>query len=559
MVLSYRCSPQRSGFRSLISTLAALLLCGLCAQHGQAQTTQTTQAKTPAPESDPNLAADAPVEDSPRSTLTRFFELSRRGDGAGAAKYLELPTGDEARGPELALHLKSVLDRDDWITLTSISAAASGDPDDGLPAGVDEVAKIPVERGGTEPVRLVRRGPADARWLFSRVTVQRIDGWYDALPHRWLLDLAPAALLRMGPADVLWAQWAILPVFLFAVWSFGVGLSRLTQRILQPIVRRTAAHWDAALLRRLKSPLTSAWTLLVGSLLLPWLGLYEPAVKVAQRSIRALLFATFFWALARSVDVAGQLFAESQVGRGAPGTRALLVFASRVGKFFVAALALVALFSELGYQVTSLIAGLGVGGIAVALAAQKSLENLIGAFAIAVDQPLREGDFVRIDNLSGTVEVIGMRSTRIRTLDRTLASIPNGKLADMRIETFAPRDRIRFAFTTGLTYSTSEAQLRTVLKEWERLLREHPKIWPDGIAVRFIGFAESSLSIDVGAFFATTDADEFSLIRQDLLLQYMAVVERVGAEFAFPTRTVELIGTAPLPKSDGVAQPRAGA
>ncbi|HEX4351552.1 MAG TPA: mechanosensitive ion channel domain-containing protein, partial [Polyangiales bacterium] len=310
---------------------------------------------------------------------------------------------------------------------------------------------------------------------------------------------------------------------------------------------RTPTRWDDALLLRLSGPITFTWRLLIADAMLPLLGLYAPALTFATRTIRALLFATFFWALARSVDVAGQMFADSRWTHGAPGTRALLLFGSRFGKFVVASFAIVALFSELGYPVTSLIAGLGVGGIAVALAAQKSLENLIGAFAIAIDQPFREGDFVKVDGCMGTVEIIGMRSTRFRTADRTIISIPNGKLADMRVETFAPRDRYRLGFTFGVTYQTTEAQMRAILKDCEKLLRDHPKIWKDGISVRFTGIAESSLTIEVGAWYDTSDFDEFSVLRQDFLLQLMAVVEKTGAKIALPGRNLEIAERKPAP------------
>jgi MscS family membrane protein len=299
-------------------------------------------------------------------------------------------------------------------------------------------------------------------------------------------------------------------------------------------------------MHQLASPITFAFSLLVAYLLTPILGLYAPALTFMHRAIRGLSLATFFWGLARSVDIAGQVFAQSQWGHGAPATRALLLFGSRVGKTVVAAFALLALFTQLGYPVTSLLAGLGVGGIAVALSAQKSLENLIGAFAIAVDQPFREGDFVRVDGITGTVELIGMRSTRIRTPDRTLVSIPNGKLADMRIETFAPRDRVRLAFTFGLTYETTQSQMSAVLKGFEQLLRDHPKLWPNSNTVRFTELGESALRIEVECVFGTRDWGEFTLIRQQFLLELMAIVEREGAHFAFPTRTLHLDGPAAL-------------
>jgi MscS family membrane protein len=476
---------------------------------------------------------------TPRAALTRFFELSRRGDFEGAAKLFDLPPDiDPARAPELAKRLRLTLDQLNWIDLSKVSAATNGATNDGLAASVDEVARLPIDRQLSAPVRLVRRGGADGRWLFSKATIERIDDFYHRLPNRLLLDLMPEPLLRMGPKAMLYGQWIALPGFLFVIAVAGIALSRLSRKVVRPLVRRTSAQWDDALLDRISSPLSIAFAVGAGYILLPLLGLYAPAHTLATRALRAVFIANFFWGLARSVDVTEQLMARAQWGHSSASTRAALVFASRFGKMVVAAFALIALFSELGYPVTTLLAGLGVGGIAVALSAQKSLENLIGAFAIAMDQPFREGDFIRVDGMLGTVEMIGMRSTRIRTLDRTLVSIPNGKLSEMRIETFAARDRVRMAFTFGLTYATTESQLRAIITEFDELLAQTPKIWPDGRAVRFKELGESALLIEVGCMFNTTDVDGFSIVKQDLLLGLMKIVEQNEATFAMPTRTL---------------------
>ncbi|MCI0574316.1 MAG: mechanosensitive ion channel family protein, partial [Myxococcaceae bacterium] len=204
-------------------------------------------------------------------------------------------------------------------------------------------------------------------------------------------------------------------------------------------------------------------------------------------------------------------------------------------------IAVVAVVNELGYPVASLIAGLGIGGLAVALAAQKTVENLFGAFSLGVDQPIREGDFVRVEDVSGTVESIGLRSTRIRTLDRTLVTVPNGKLADMRLETFAVRDRMRLAADIGLAYGTTPAQMREVLEGMEAILRAQPQLWPEGVTVKLKAFGESALVVEVAAWFVTLEWSEFQAIRQEVYLQFMELVERVGTSFALPTRTVHLL------------------
>src|SRR6185437_714754 len=207
----------------------------------------------------------------------------------------------------------------------------------------------------------------------------------------------------------------------------------------------------------------------------------------------------------------------------------------------VAALGAVLILSTLGYPVASLFAGLGIGGLALALAAQKTVENLFGAFSIGIDQPFREGDFVKVDDFVGTVEAIGLRSTRFRTLDRTVVTLPNGRLADVRLETFSARDRLRLAAVVGLVYETTPAQMREVLAGFERVLRSQPKIWPDAVVVRFSAFAASSLDIEVMGWFTTSDWGEFQRIREAVLLQFMDVVSAAGSAFAFPTTTVHLV------------------
>ena len=236
----------------------------------------------------------------------------------------------------------------------------------------------------------------------------------------------------------------------------------------------------------------------------------------------------FFWALSRIMDVGARMMIGAGWARQRRGSFALISLLARVGKVVVVAFAVVAFLSELGYPVTSVIAGLGVGGLAIALAAQKTVENLFGAFSIGADQPFREGDFIKVDDVSGTVETIGLRSTRIRTLDRTLVTMPNGKLADARVESFSARDRIRFIGTIGLVRTTSPAALKRILAGAERVLREHAKVWPDGIVARLAEIKEASLIVELTCWFQTSDFGEFQTIRQEVLLAVMSIIEDAG-------------------------------
>ena len=228
-----------------------------------------------------------------------------------------------------------------------------------------------------------------------------------------------------------------------------------------------------------------------------------------------------------------------------PGLGGLLPLGRKLAKVLLLAIGVVSVLNELGFHVESLLAGLGIGGIALALAAQKTVENLFGSVAIGVDQPFRVGDFVKVEDVVGTVESIGMRSTRIRTLDRTVVTLPNGKLADLKAETFAARDRLRLFANLGLVHGTTAAQLRAVIAGVEKALQAHPRIWPGGTTVRFTEFREAALNVEVMAWLQMTDWNAFTAERQELLLRFLEVVEAAGTSLAYPTRTVHLVQRPP--------------
>ncbi|MBU6429979.1 MAG: mechanosensitive ion channel family protein [Cyanobacteria bacterium REEB65] len=362
------------------------------------------------------------------------------------------------------------------------------------------------------------------------------------------LHLATKTLLA-ATDGLVWWQWATLPVIGATCAGLGWAASKIASAFLGRAAARTRVLWDDALTRLLAGPIGMAAAVVVAASILPALSLPAASIALAQRILRTATLLVVFWTLARSVDVAEASAAQSPWAKQHASARALLPVGSRILKVLVWVGAGLSFLADFGFPVTSLVAGLGIGGLAFALAAQKTVEHLFGAVALGLDQPLRVGDFVKVDDFVGTVESIGVRSTRIRTLDRTVISLPNGKLAEMRIETFAARDRIRLSTQIGLTYDTSVEQLRQVLGEFERILRDHPHVWPDAVIVRFSNLGESSLDIAVMAWFQC-DWDAFMVARQDILLQFMEAVERAGSSFAFPSRTVYHVGPPPVPRPE---------
>jgi MscS family membrane protein len=191
-----------------------------------------------------------------------------------------------------------------------------------------------------------------------------------------------------------------------------------------------------------------------------------------------------------------------------------------------------------GINLTAVVAGLGVGGIAVAFAAQKTIENFFGGVFLVWDKPIRLGDFCRTAEHVGTVEHIGLRSTLIRTLNRTVVSIPNGQLSTVSIENFALRDRFLFKHTLNLRYETTADQLRYLLAQIRELLYQHPRVDSTTARIRFVAFGQSSLDAEIFAYVLEKDYETFLAVQEDLLLRIMDLVESSGSGFAFPSQTL---------------------
>ncbi len=371
-----------------------------------------------------------------------------------------------------------------------------------------------------------------------------------AVPHvhvsfeRWL----PAPLLAEGPRGLLWWQWLAAPLVALAAVGLGWLLALVTRRLLARLASRDRTEQAGQVIARLRGPLLLFWSFAAAAALKRLLDLPADLSADVGDALRTGTTVALCWAALRSVDAGTRWAAESPWGRAHAQGVSMLPSVRRATKVAVVAVGAVAVMAQVGYPVGSLLAGLGLGGLAVALAAQKTVENLIGSVSIGLDVPFKVGDFVRVEGAEGTVEVIGLRSTRLRTLDRTVVTIPNGKLADARVESFGPRDRIRLACTLQLRQDTRAAQLRQVLAGVGGVLRSHPRIHPADLRVRLVALGAWSMDVEVMAWFQTTDWQEFLAIREEVLLAFVEVVERAGAAFAFPTQTVQLDRARPAPE-----------
>ncbi|HWU86149.1 MAG TPA: mechanosensitive ion channel domain-containing protein, partial [Kofleriaceae bacterium] len=285
--------------------------------------------------------------------------------------------------------------------------------------------------------------------------------------------------------------------------------------------------------RRMRGPLAFALALGLWQLALSFIALSPEARALLHEVARAGLVLALAWLTLRLVDLGSEVLEQrTTVLVHHDMSRALMPLARRVAKVVIVAIMVVALLSSLGYSVAGLIAGLGITGIAVALAAQKTLEHLFGAFVLGIDQPLREGDVVRVDQTMGTVERIGLRSTRLRTLDRTVIAYPNGKLADSVIERCSARDRMRFDVNLRLGLTTTGQQLRDIRDRIEALLACHPARAADPPSVHLTGPGDNWFGLEAMAWFNAPSWAAFQTLRDQLLLDCLDIVGGAGAALA---------------------------
>lgn len=336
--------------------------------------------------------------------------------------------------------------------------------------------------------------------------------------------------------------------------------TRWVGRRVVALALRTRSEADDVAAHALIAPL--GWAI-------PMIGLYAafrllaadqpPFVDLGDKVFMVILTLLITWTAFKCVDAAA-IFAQerSKHGDGAPGIEdALIPTIRKAIKAFLAVVVFLLIAQNLGYSITGLLGALGVGGLAVALAAKDTLANLFGSITILIDRPFRPGDWITFDDSEGVVEEIGLRSTRIRTFAKTVVSVPNSVLANATVNNFSKMPRRRIMLTAGVTYETRPDQMREAVARIEAWLRGNAEIDQNFMMVKFTEFGPSSLDILVYCFTITTQWAEYLRVKQDTLLAIMDILEGLGLSIAFPTRTVHLAGATPPEAAEAPAAPGA--
>jgi MscS family membrane protein len=500
------------------------------------------EAAASSPQSETETAGgpsgESPDASTPRGTVQSFLDACRRNDFEAASRYLDL--GSVASdGALLARHLSVVLDQRLWVDLEKLSPEPGGHLDDGLLPDLESLGSIQTSKGDVD-ILLAWRETGDPAWRFARTTVERIPALYEEFGYGILGEWLPEPLFKIRFFETRLWQWIGLLVLIALAYGVSWLATAVLHHTLRAIVARTETSIDDLLLGVTVKPFRLVLAAAVFFFGVLPLRLAAPVQAFLGGVVRVVIIVAAAWLALRLVDGFRDQLRKQLEEQGKHGAVAVIPLGVKTAKTILVLLAGIALLQHLGFNVTGVIAGLGVGGIALALAAQKTIENLFGGATLVTDQPVRVGDFCRFGDKIGTVEDIGLRSTRVRTLDRTVVSVPNAEFSQTQLENFAKRDRIRLFCMLGLRYETGPEQLRHVLAGLRRLLLAHPKVLPDPARVRFVGFGAYSLDLEVFAYIATSDWNEFLQIREDIFLRMMDVVKESGTGFAFPSQTTYL-------------------
>jgi MscS family membrane protein len=258
-----------------------------------------------------------------------------------------------------------------------------------------------------------------------------------------------------------------------------------------------------------------------------------------MRFIASLVAACFAWLVSTITDRGFELAVERTQTQN-NGGQSILIVMQRLTRIVLAIIALVVVLALFGFNVTTTLAGFGIGGLAVALAAQKTLENLIGGVSLLMDKAVRVGDFCQIGDQLGTVEDIGLRSLKLRTLDQNLSVVPNGSLAQMQFQNMARRGKLLIHQTFALRIETEVDQLRFVLHRVQDMLNQHPSVEPKTCRVRVTNFVGAAFQLELFAYGTTGDWGQLTIIREDVILKIAEIVEASGTRFAAPTQLAYL-------------------
>ena len=492
-------------------------------------------------------SSDQLGRETPYGTVFGFLQAAQSANYSIAAQYLQMsPSRRQSDGDATAMKLNVVMNRAFNGSLKP-SRQAEGTPQEDVPLDHQKLGTM--SSGDVEDdLELVRviDPSAGKIWLISSNTLTKVPELYDQVEARQVETKLPAWTVREQFGGMPLWQWfalmLLIPVAAAAAWLLLI--------LFNIPLRYWARRHGESEVSRWRSVSAPAWLLagtLIHRILAIYLGLPLLQRHYYNQVVAVAVIVGAFWILWRIIRWFLQRVRNRALARGHSGTGSLMLLGERIIKAVVFIAALFLIFGVLGFNMSTALAGVGIGTLAVGFGAQQTIANLFGGVSVLGDEVMRVGDVCKFGDRTGTVEDIGLRSTRVRTEERTLLAIPNGTVASINVENLSRRDKMLFKTMLSLHADTPPNHVRLVLSEIRRVLTGFPKIEASSARVRLTEVTPASINVEVVCYVLTRDFDEYATVREDLLLRIMNFVEDSGTNLATPSQTLYLSGDPKLP------------
>ena len=521
-----------------------LVLTGLLAAPGHAawQIPGLPVSQTSSTPQQPVVPSDPLGRDNPRGCILGFIKAAQNENYSLATQYFQPPTTQKRPSQEddeeLAAQLLAILNQKFFGPLDFVSSNPQGRLDNSLPPDQEIVSSV-LGSKQSFPILLVRLENEQGRklWYFSRTTLSRVPRVYHSLTYPEFEKKLPEYLIEHRFLAMPYWQWLAIILFIPLALVVGRGLTLLLElgmRFWQKARHRPPLA--LAPVARL-GPLTYVIALLIHYMFVAYIGTSLLYRIYYRRVIWIFLTITFYWLLTRITRSISARLGDSLARRGRYAERSMVSLVRRFIEVTIFIFVSLLVLHRLGFNVSTALAGLGIGTLALGLGAQKTFENMFGGVSILFDKVILVGDTCKVNNQTGVVEDIGLRSTRMRTGERTLLSIPNGIMASAVVENLRFRDKFLCQQVIRLRYDLSPDHVRFVLEGIRELLRVNPKVEDSSSHVRLIRFADYALEIEIYCYILESDYEVYLAAQEALLLSIMDLLEKAGVVVALPSQS----------------------
>jgi len=508
-----------------------------------AQIPGLTSSAAPAAQNAP--PADPLGRETPRGCVLGFIKAAQEEKYDLATGYFEPPKNrrhqSQEEENELAVQLLAIFNQKFGGPLEMVSRDPQGRLDDGLPPDQERVGN----GLGTDsfPMILVRIEDAQGRklWYFSRATLEKVPAYYDSLSFPDMEKHIPEYLVQHRLLAMAYWQWLAIALFLPVAFVVARAISMILELLFR--YSRKVRHLPVPPMEPIKriGPLTLLIALFLHYGLVAYIGTSLLYRIYYRRVLFVCIAVSFYWLLTRATRAAAERLGASFTSRGMYAERSIVSLLRRFVEVTIFVFVLLIVLHGLGIDVSTALAGVGIGTLALGLGAQKTFENMFGGVSVLFDKVIQVGDVVKVNAQVGVVEDIGLRSTRLRTPERTVLSVPNGTMATAVLENLRFRDKFLCQQTIRLRYELSPDHVRYVLGHLRDILRNDPKVEDPTSRVQFIRFSDNSLDVEIFCYILESDYGGYLATQEALLLKIMDEIERAGAVLALPSQTTYVV------------------